>query len=208
MSEALPHRPSAEGAGAGRAPPSVRTMVMRMSCAIAPTRSTRSARDEKTYRAPQRTYRLCVLSASHRGTGWEQLSPEAPSRVSRRPEHPRPTARLSLSPSPSPASYGTHCRHRPRLPPPRGLAVGGLRETQHGSGARSRFRVKATSRCAIGGDRAYDGQRYRLQGLTLAHAEHPIRPPRRLRAPPTPPRRRGVLQHTSATCSGAPPRLW
>ena len=148
----------------------------------------------------ERSDGLCVLSASHRGTGWELLSPEAPSRVSRRPEHPRPTARLSLSPSPSPASYGTHCRHRPRLPPPRGLAVGGLRETQHGSGARSRFRVKATSRCAIGGDRAYDGQRYRLQGLTLAHAEHPIRPPRRLRATHSASgRARSTLQDDSAT---------
>ena len=29
---------------------------MCMSCAVAPTRSARSARDEKTYRAPQRTY--------------------------------------------------------------------------------------------------------------------------------------------------------
>ena len=29
-----------------------------MSCAVAPTQSTRSARYEKTYRAPQRTYRL------------------------------------------------------------------------------------------------------------------------------------------------------
>jgi hypothetical protein len=61
-----------------------------------------------------------------------------------------------------------------------------------GSGARSRFRVKATSRCAIGGDRAYDGQRYRLQG----HAH-----PGSCRAPPpaaaTPPR---------ATHSASPPR--
>ena len=148
---------------------------------------------------------LFVLSASHRrhglgacfpgGTFSSLPSPGAP---------PPPTARLSLWSSPSSARYETHPRHRPRLPPPRGLAVG-LRETQDGSGARSRFRVKALSRCAIGGDRAYDGQRYRLQGLTLAHAEHPIRPPRRLRAPPTPPRRRGVLQHSSATCSGAPP---
>ena len=64
-----------------------------------------------------------VLSAYHRGTGWELLSPGAPSRVSRRPEHPRPTARLSLSPYPSSARYETHPRHRPRLPSPRGLAV-------------------------------------------------------------------------------------
>ena len=56
MSEALPHRPSAWGAGPGRAPPYVRIMAMYMSCAVAPTRSTRSARYEKTYRAPQRTY--------------------------------------------------------------------------------------------------------------------------------------------------------
>ena len=50
MSEALPHRPSAWGAGPGRAPPYVRIMAMYMSCAVAPTRSTRSARYEKTYR--------------------------------------------------------------------------------------------------------------------------------------------------------------
>ena len=52
------HRPSAWGAGPGRAPPYVRIMAMYMSCAVAPTRSTRSARYEKTYRAPQRTYHL------------------------------------------------------------------------------------------------------------------------------------------------------
>ena len=33
-----------------------------MSCAVAPARSTRSARDEKTYRAPQRTYHLSGLT--------------------------------------------------------------------------------------------------------------------------------------------------
>ena len=63
------------------------------------------------------------------GTGWESASPEAPSRLSRRPGHHRPTARLSLQSSSSSASYEAHLRNRPRLPPPRGLAVG-LRETQ------------------------------------------------------------------------------
>ena len=65
MSEALPHRPSAWGAGPGRAPPYVRIMAMYMSCAVAPTRSTRSARYEKTYRAPQRTYLLDIVSSRY-----------------------------------------------------------------------------------------------------------------------------------------------
>jgi hypothetical protein len=57
-------------------------MVMRMSCAIAPARSTRSARDEKTYRAPQRTYR--VLHTVH---GTIQLLPTLTSLLD--PGHPR-----------------------------------------------------------------------------------------------------------------------
>ena len=57
------------------------------------------------------------------GTGWEQPSPEAPSRASRRQEHTRPTARLYLSPSPSSARHEPHPGHRSRLSSPRGLAA-------------------------------------------------------------------------------------
>ena len=42
------------GRGAGRAPPWSRTM----SCALSPAQSAQSARDEKVYRATQRTHRI------------------------------------------------------------------------------------------------------------------------------------------------------
>ena len=75
VSEALPHRPSAWGAGPGRAPPYLRIMAMYMSCAVAPTRSTRSARYEKlllarTPEAPhywERRHISCFCFASHVG---------------------------------------------------------------------------------------------------------------------------------------------
>ena len=113
MSEALPHRPSAWGAGPGRAPPYVRIMAMYMSCARSTTWSVLGlkARSDPTsgdgeLLGPHAPSALLELSSLDPGLGARAQGDGRAASIARGPCRTRTEERSGCSPACGPGSVG------------------------------------------------------------------------------------------------------